>query len=47
MTRGGREKESVSRDSARTFSSIWNFLLGFQKFDAGGGEGQDGFEYDW
>jgi len=38
MTRGG-EKKRGQPGSAHTFSSIWNFLTGFQKFDAGGGEG--------
>jgi len=37
MTRGGREKESVSRDSLHVFS-IWNSYLDF-RFDAGVAKG--------
>ena len=45
MTATGKEPAAPGAAQTRVWS--WRALFGFQQLDAGGGEGQDGFEYDW
>ncbi len=45
--RDNRRANSPKLARSRGRAMAWHALLGFQQLDAGSGEGQDGFEYDW
>ncbi len=45
--RDNRRANSPKLARSRERATAWRALLGFQQLDAGSGEGQDGFEYDW
>src|SRR5437879_13066636 len=44
--RGRSPQSAVGRKNSRAACLIRQSLLGFQEFDAGGGEGHDGLEQD-